>query len=58
VALELAGVWRDWRCAGRHPLSRREQRRQARDFVSTCFDVLGLGLSFRTLCALVRRVID
>jgi hypothetical protein len=58
AVVELAGVWRDWRCAGRHPLSRREQRRQARDFVSTCLEALNFDLSFRTLCALVRHVID
>ncbi len=58
AALELAGIWRDCAAPVAHPLSQREQRRQARDFVSTCFDVLGLGLSFRTLCALVRHVID
>jgi hypothetical protein len=57
AALELASIWREYRHDSQHPLSQREQRRQARDFLATCLDVLGLNLSFRSLCAIVRRVI-
>jgi hypothetical protein len=58
LVVELVRIWCEWRRADRRPLPKREWRRQAQTFVLTCLDVLGLNLSFRSLCAIVRRVID